>query len=155
MRCGRLKGEDGELVENDNSADAIADHMEKVQWYVRPLGDVEGPRLGPDLPVVLDNFTEHEVALPIRRLKKRKTAGPDEIPAEFWQAVAEDAEGLAWMAMLCNKCWSDEVVPQEWRTANVSCIHKKVPVDDRDNYRPISSVCVAYKLFASLLHQRL
>ena len=34
-------------------------------------------------------------------------------------------------------------------------IHKKGPVDPSDNYRPISLICVAYKLFAALLLRRL
>ena len=122
MRCGRLGGDDGELVENDSWADAMADHLERVQWHVRPLGAVEGPKLGPELPGNLDEISEDEVAHAVRKLRKNRAAGPDEIPAEFWQSIAEAPEGLGWLAMLCNKCLNDEVIPQEWHIANVACI---------------------------------
>ena len=155
LRCGRLLDDSGSLVESDAWADTMADHLEKVQWMVRPLGAVNGLELGPDLPVNLDSFTEDEVAKVVKRLRQKRAAGPDDIPAEFWHAVSEKPSGLTCLTMLCNRCWNDEEIPHDWRTANVTCIHKKGPVEDRDNYRPISLVCVAYKLFASLLLQRL
>ena len=47
------------------------------------------------------------------------------------------------------------MIPDEWCSSLVACIHKKGNVEDPDNYGPISLVCVAYKIFASLLLHRL
>jgi hypothetical protein len=142
-------------VESDQWADTMADYFETIQWRVRPAGLVDGPSLGPQLPVLLSRFTAAEVDIVIQRLKKKRASGPDDVPAEFWQAVAETPEGLAWVTALCNRCWTDEQMPDEWHQANVNAIHKKGAVDDCGNYRPISLICVAYKLFASLLLKRL
>ena len=43
----------------------------------------------------------------------------------------------------------------EWHTANVKAIFKKGNVELCANYRPISLICVAYKLFATLILTRL
>jgi len=105
--------------------------------------------------VNLDLFTDTEVATAAKKLRKNRARGPDDVPAEYWQAVAESPGGLAWLTTLCNRCWTQEEVPEDWHHALVSAIHKKGPVEDAENYRPISLVCVAYKLFASLLLKRL
>ena len=111
--------------------------------------------MGEELPVQLDSFSELEVKRAIKQLKQRRASGPDDVPAEYWQAVAETEEGIKTIMNLVNKCWHEERVPDEWHTANVSCIFKKGNVQDCDNYRPISLVCVAYKMYAGLLLNRL
>jgi hypothetical protein len=153
--CCKLRGRDGQLVESDRWADTMADHLEEVQWHVRTAGLVDGPPLGAELPVVLGKFTEQEVSIELQKLKKKRATGPDEIPAEFWQTVGETEEGLAWITELCNRCWTEERLPEDWHRADVMAIHKKGSVETCDNYRPISLICVAYKLFASLLLRRL
>jgi hypothetical protein len=155
MRGGRLRNIDGEIVESTEWPDTMADHLEHIQWHVRPAGAVEGPSLGAELPVSVAFFTEIEVKTAILKLKGKRASGPDDIPAEFWQAVAETNEGISWITELCNKCWNNEEIPGEWHMADVTAIHKKGSVEDCDNCRPISLICVAYKLFASLLLKRL
>ena len=155
LRSGRLKDASGELVESSEWADTMADHLETVQWYVRPADAVEGPCLGQELPVNLENFTEREVQNVISKLKRDRASGPDDIPAEFLKAVAERPDGIAWLTSLCNKCWAAEAIPDDWHNAEVMAIHKKGTVEECDNYRPISLICVTYKLFASLLLKRL
>jgi len=154
-RSAKLRDSAGEIVESDQWADTMADHFEKVQWCVRPAGLVDGPPLGNELPVLLSRFTADEVDRVIQKLKRNRASGPDDVPAEFWQAVSETSEGLAWVTALCNRCWTDEQMPDDWHQANVNAIHKKGAVDNCGNYRPISLICVAYKLFASLLLKRL
>ena len=56
---------------------------------------------------------------------------------------------------MVNRCWHDECLPDEWHHADVTAIYKKGPVESCENYRPISLICVAYKIFASLLLKRL
>ena len=45
---GRLRNARSELVENIEWAETMADHLEHVQWKVRPTGLVDGPQLGQD-----------------------------------------------------------------------------------------------------------
>ena len=69
--------------------------------------------------------------------------------------MAETEDGLSWITGLCNACWLGEETPKDWHVALVASIHKKGSVEDCDNYRPISLVCVTYKLFATVLLKRL
>ena len=102
-----------------------------------------------------DVYSTSDVKVAVDKLKKEKASGPDEMPAEFWQAVASTEDGLAWLTELCNQCWLEERMPDDWHLANVTAIHKKGSVEDCNNYQPISLICVAYKLFATLLLGRL
>ena len=111
---------------------------------------------GPRLPVEESAFTVREVGKTVRKLKWGKAAGPDDIPAEYWKAVSQTPGGLQWITDLCNAAWDERKVPDAWRHAKVSTIYKnKGPIHLSENYRPISLLCVAYKLLASLLLQRL
>ena len=56
---------------------------------------------------------------------------------------------------LCNHCCQTKTVPTEWSTASVAMLFKKGDPADPNNYRPICLLSIAYKLFASLLKQRL
>lgn len=46
-------------------------------------------------------------------------------------------------------------MPSHWQTINVQAIYKKGPMDECGNFRPISLLCVAYKLLATLMLHRL
>ena len=48
-------------MESDAAADTMAEHLEKIQWYVRPVGTVDGPSLGDEIPVNINEFSESEV----------------------------------------------------------------------------------------------
>ena len=47
------------------------------------------------------------------------------------------------------------MVPEEWHLSRVTALFKKGDWGDCGNYRPISLVCVVYKLFANVLLKRL
>ena len=133
----------------------MAQHLETVQWYVRPPGCVDGPPLGPVLPVQVGGLSRAEVELVVRKLRQSRAPGPDEIPAEYWQALVDKEQGLQWLTDLCNICWREQRVPQGWQEAHVKAFYKKGASDVCDNYRPISLLCVAYKIFAATILQRL
>ena len=133
----------------------MAAYLEQVQWKVRPATVIDEPTLGPPLPVIELPFGELEVGASIRRMAKNKATGPDDVPAEYWQRLADNAVALAIAVDFLNACWNAEKVPDQWHLAFVSAIFKKGSTADCENYRPISLLCVGYKLFASLLKARL
>jgi len=129
-KCCKLQGQDGEFVESDKWADTMADHLEFIQWRVRPPGIVAGPPLGPILPVVLAEFTKAEVKAILKKLKNDRASGPDDIPAKLWKTLGDTDDGLAWITELVNKCWREEHLPDDWHLANVTAIHKKGPLEN-------------------------
>lgn len=154
-RPGKLRDQRGQQVDSDVWAETMAQHLESVQWCVRPTGLVDGPLLGPTLPINVGDLSRGEVELVVRRLRRKRASGPDDIRAEYWQALAEDERGLHTLTDLCNACWREQRVPREWQEANVKALHKKGASDACENYRPISLLCVAYKIFAATVFQRL
>ena len=64
-------------------------------------------------------------------------------------------EALGILTSYVNACWKSKEVPGEWHEAYVTAIFKKGAPEDCDNYRPISLLCVAYKVYATILLRRL
>ena len=148
-RQGRLQNQAGEQVDSSEWAETMAHRLETVQWRVRPAALVEGPVLGAVLPFYQGDISPIEVERALAKLKLRRASGTDKIPAEYWKALADNTIALRWLTDLCNKC---RQVPKDWSEAIVSTIYKKGPVDDCNNYRLISLLCVAYKIYASIIH---
>ena len=81
---GRLRTNDGELVDSDRRADALAQHLENLQWAVRPTTALpDSPVVHPGLPVNLGTITDEEVMWAARRLRNRRAGGLDGLPPEF------------------------------------------------------------------------
>ena len=75
----------------------MADHLEKIQWRVRPAGIIDETPLGDELPVSMSEISGVEVDAELKRLRHNRAAGLDDIPAEYWQAVADNERGLRWL----------------------------------------------------------
>ena len=153
---GRLKDAAGRLVSSELRAETMADHLEKVQWAVRPASVApDRPPLGQELPVDLGPFAKQELVTAARAMKHGRASGMDGIPAEFWQAVVVNGPGCEWALEFCNIIWDRKEIPDDWRTARVATLYKKGDPALCDNYRPISLLAVGYRLFAAMLLRRL
>jgi hypothetical protein len=142
-------------MSSEQRAETMAAYLEREQWRSRPAAAADGPALGPQLRVNLHDFSCKEVLWAIGKMANGKAPGPDDVPAEYWKCLAECPQTLGRLTEFLNLCWKQEQIPQAWRTALVSAIHKKGRTDACSNYRPISLLCVGYKVFAALLHKRL
>ena len=118
-KCGRLQDSNGQLVESDAWGDTMADHLETVQWYVRPPGSVEGPRLGNELPVCLGQFSTAEVKKVVDKLRHHRACGPDGIPAEFFKHNM-DEDCIRIVLDILNDCWNNEIMPNEMELAELA-----------------------------------
>ena len=59
------------------------------------------------------------------------------------------------MLSLFNRWWAEEQIPAEHLYAQVVTIFKKGDTQKISNYRPISLLNIAYKLYASIIQKRL
>ena len=50
---------------------------------------------------------------------------------------------------------SSGLLPSDWKTSNISVIHKKGPKHDVGNYRPISLTCIACKIMESIIRDNI
>ena len=100
-----------------------------------------------------DTPTIEEVTKAISLLTNNKAASTDEITAEVLKAGGP-ITAQAMHNLICI-IWKDEVVPQEWIDAVLVPIPKKGDITKCDNWRGISILSVAGKVFTKLLDQRL
>ena len=114
------------------------------------------PALFERLPVNLDDITHDEVMHAGAKLRRKRAAGLDDVPPEFWKTITQrGSPALSWATEFCMACWRQKSVPDVWHDARIACIFKKGDASYCGNYRPISLLPIGYKLFATILLQRL
>nr|VZI15297.1 unnamed protein product [Spirometra erinaceieuropaei] len=95
---------------------------------------------------------EGEVANAIRKLRNNKAPGEDGIPAEIFKSCVDTL--APWLHGVIERAWRDEVVPDDWGLGILVPILKKGDKTRCENYRGISLVDVATKIFAIVLLRR-
>ena len=76
-----------------------------------------------------------EMAGAVQSLKKGKSAGVDNIPAELVQAGGEDV--ITAFTTICNKIWQTGEWPTPWTQSSVITLLKKGNLQQCQNYRTI------------------
>ena len=95
-----------------------------------------------------------EVKRAIDDLRSGKAPGQDGIPAEVYKC-GQDAI-LPMLHLLLLMCWTKGSVPQDMRDANIITLYKnKGERSDCNNYRGISLLSIAGKIFARIILKRL
>ena len=46
-------------------------------------------------------------------------------------------------------------IPEQWKMAKITTVHKKGAKNDISNYRPVANLCSASKIFEKLILQRI
>jgi hypothetical protein len=94
-----------------------------------------------------------EVEVAIGKLKRYKSPGADQIPAELIQAVGETLRSE--IHKLIKLIWNKEELPHQWKESTVVPTHKKGDKTDCSNYRGISLLSTSYKILSNILLARL
>ena len=94
--------------------------------------------------------TVEEVRRQLGRLDPNKATGMDNIQAKLLKVSAPAISDS--LCFLLNFSITSGQVPQEWKRARVSAIHKKESKLDAGNYRPISVLPVISKLLEHIVH---
>ena len=94
---------------------------------------------------------EAEVA--VQSLKKRKSAGVDNIPAELVQAGGEDV--ITALTTIYNKIWQTGEWPTPWTQSLVITLPKKSNLQQCQNYRTISLISHQSKVMLKIILNRL
>jgi hypothetical protein len=84
------------------------------------------------------------VEIAIAKLKKYKSPGSDQIPAELIQAGGEML--LSEIHKLINSVWNKEELPDQWKESIIVPIHKKGDKTDCSNYREISQISTSWNI---------
>ena len=99
------------------------------------------------------DFSPREFAAALHQLKPGKDPGPDSTCPEL---LIHAGPGLkSWLRGFLSSCLRQLKIPKARRKALVVAIPKpSKPVEDPKNYRPISLLCVLYKILEQLIYKR-
>ena len=103
---------------------------------------------------ICDSFLQREFAAALQHLKPGKAPGPDSI---FPEVILHAGAVLkSWLRDFLYSCLHRLKIPKIWRRALVVAIPKPKPqpVADPKSYRPISLLCVPYKILEKLIYAR-
>jgi hypothetical protein len=88
-------------------------------------------------------------------LKKYKSPGSDQIPAELIQAGGKMLLSVINKLINSTSIWNKEELPHQWKESIIVPIHKKGNKTDGNNYRGISLLSTSYKILSNILLSRL
>jgi hypothetical protein len=118
------------------------DHVSPDVSHISNLPDMKGFFI--DEKVILDKLT---------KLNVMKSAGPDGIhPRVLFELRNEIAYPLK---IIFEQSIKNKQIPLDWRSGDISAIHKKGSKLDAGNYRPISLTCICCKLLESLVRDHI
>ncbi len=101
----------------------------------------------------MHNILYKEVAEAVKRLKKGKSPGIDEITGEIIQAGGEKV--IDEIHTICNQIWQEGKVPEEWAKSVIIAIPKKGDLAECSNYRTIALLSHVGKVLMMVLLERL
>ena len=100
-----------------------------------------------------DAFSQTEVYSAINALNNHKAVGTDRTSGEIWK---KNVDWLATFAThLLNQCAEIYWMPQTWKQGIITYIYKAKGRNMLKNYRPITLLNMIYKIWATILSNRL
>ena len=82
-----------------------------------------------------------------------KVSGGDEIPAELFQILKDDAMKV--LDSICQQIWKTQQWPQDWKRSVFIPIPKKGNAKECSNYHTIALISYASKVILKILQARL
>uniref|UniRef100_A0A670ZBU0 Uncharacterized protein n=1 Tax=Pseudonaja textilis TaxID=8673 RepID=A0A670ZBU0_PSETE len=100
------------------------------------------------------NITMMELTEALKKQNVGKAPGPDGLPVEFYKTFQEILN--LHLLEVMNEVMSKKRIPKTWSEAYITLILKEdTDLQQVKNYRPISLLNSDYKIFASILAERL
>lgn len=107
-----------------------------------PQGDVEIPQVNVE-----------DVVKAISELRPQAAAGYDNVPPYIFKGLCELIAPV--LAHIYNISLQSGIFPGRWKLAIVSPVPKKGDLHSVRNYRPVSVLCIASKIFEKVVHRYL
>ncbi|XP_023221009.1 uncharacterized protein LOC111622819 [Centruroides sculpturatus] len=136
-----------------------------ADWFIyyQQLFSLNTPNLPPILSLPMASFvvdpnldlpiSDTEVNTALQKMRIRSTPGVDNVSPSL---IVYSKETLVpYLAKLFNRVYDTARIPNSWLEVKIKVIHKKGPLDDPANFRPISLLPVVRKIFTSILAYRL
>ncbi|KAK3766526.1 hypothetical protein RRG08_056456 [Elysia crispata] len=99
-------------------------------------------------------FTNEELEQALRELKMKKSPGPDQVTNEMLVNLGNEMKRK--LLQLFNTSWRSGRIPQAWKEATMTPIHKQGKSKDKaESYRPISLLSCLCKTMERMVNTRL
>ena len=139
---------------------------ERWMRFFRSLLNSKSDMLDPDIPKRLPQQPvasalgiepmEEEFATAMKAIANEKAVGPDVLPAKLMKlGLQQDRTILLEFHRLTTLIWRERKVPQQWKDAVITVLHKKGDKTECGNYRGISLVSHAGKVLLKVVARRL
>ena len=154
--------EDGEMLTDRRAANRFADHYaNESNIQVSPPQQREARREQRERPhretsetSMRQAFTLHELQTALRKLKLRKSPGPEGISNEMLKHLGNNT--TLKLLEIFNYSWETGTLAQIWREAIVIPIYKKGKCKKKPaSYRPVSMTSRIVKTLERMVNQRL
>lgn len=98
-------------------------------------------------------FSVSNILTEIQKLDSTKSIGPDGVRLRVLKECAPVFAHI--LSIIFTKSYSTGIVPDKWKVANLSPIHKSGPKNISSNYRPISLTSVPCKIMERILKKEM
>lgn len=99
------------------------------------------------------DLEKDEIGNAVIRMKLEKAVGIDSIPMEAWRYGGNVIKNG--LIKVIRKIWKTGNIPEKWKQSIVVPLYKRGDTENVENYRGISLLCSAYKVYAEILRKRL
>ena len=148
-----IKSKTGEILMEEEKV--------KQRWkkYFDDLLNQENPRERREMRTEetkrdVEDISVEEVRTGLRKMKKEKAQGPDDIPVEVWIALWN--KGVEFLVNFFNRLLQGEKMPDEWRRSVLLPLHKgKGDIKECGNYRGIKLMSHSMKLWERVIEARM
>ena len=146
-----LKDEDGNLKTTDKEkADILNDYFASV--YTTDGKDIPNlDECSKSNGISIDSIriTPEAIENKLKNLDPNKAQGPDNIPPKVLKELRQEISTP--LSIIFNKSLESGKLPDDWKTAIVTAIHKKGSKNEAGNYRPVSLTCILCKILESII----
>ena len=153
-----LKDRQGKRIPKKQRAEESAKHLEQNIWGLDGMAKRadelrQNQIVENDGLYNVDEIQMQELNEALKKFKRRKSPGPDEIAMELYKELNSDNRRK--LLLLINDWWTNENMTAEVCKARVVMIFKKGDSSKLENYRPISLLNGIYKIFTAILVKRI
>ena len=142
---------------NDEKAEALNQYFQSVftKEATGNLQRIKTSLSGEQSPQLFDfiTFSEEEVCDELCKIDVRKASGPDGVHGRLLKEAAPFIANS--LAKLFAKSLATGCIPQDWKVANVTPVHKKGSRHLPGNYRPISLTSLVGKIMERIVARKM
>ena len=148
---GALKDKDGNLKTTDKEkADILNDYFASVYTTDgKDIPNLDECSKSNGFSITNIRTTPEEIEKRLKSLDPNKAQGPDNIPPRVLKELSQEISTP--LSTIFNKSLESGKLPDDWKTAIVTAIHKKGSKNEAGNYRPVSLTCILCKVLESII----